>query len=106
MIVVVQEAHLVVRRHRAAHGFLGYILRIIKPVYPPVALHAGLKGTVILRVSVSETGRVTNIDVLKGAPGGLTEAAVVAVRGWRFEAATRDGAAVPGVITIPIPFEP
>jgi TonB family protein len=82
------------------------ILRIIKPVYPPVALRAGLKGTVILRVSVSETGRVTNIQVLKTVPGGLTDSAVSAVRGWRFEAATRGGVPVPGVITIPIPFEP
>jgi protein TonB len=82
------------------------ILRIIKPVYPAVALRAGLKGTVILRVSVSETGRVTDIQVLKSVPGGLTDSAVTAVRGWRFEAATRAGVAVPGVITIPIPFEP
>jgi protein TonB len=82
------------------------ILRIIKPVYPPVALRAGLKGTVILRVSVSEAGRVTDIQVLKSVPGGLTDSAVTAVRSWRFEPATRGGVAIPGVITIPIPFEP
>jgi TonB family protein len=82
------------------------ILRVIKPIYPPVALRAGLKGTVILRVSVSEAGRVTDIEVLKGVPGGLTDSAVQAVRSWRFEPAMRNGVHVPGVITIPIPFEP
>jgi len=82
------------------------ILRVIKPVYPAAALRAGLKGTVIIRVSVSDAGRVTDIEVLKSLPGGLTDAAVIAVRSWRFVPAERNDVHVPGTITIPIPFEP
>ncbi|MEP6801395.1 MAG: TonB family protein [Acidobacteriota bacterium] len=80
--------------------------RVVKPVYPQVALRAHIGGIVLLRVLVSETGLPLEIQVLRGVAGGLTESAVSAVRGWRFEPATRGGAPVRAWTTIPIPFEP
>jgi TonB family protein len=82
------------------------ILRIIKPPYPLIALKAHIGGIVILRVLVSETGAPIDIEILKGVRGGITEAAVGAVRGWTFEPARRDGVAVQAWMTIPIPFQP
>jgi periplasmic protein TonB len=82
------------------------ILSVVKPVYPPFALRARVAGVVILRVLVSETGLPLDVEVIKGVNGGLTEAAVDAVKRWKFEPGRRNGAAVRTWTTIPIPFEP
>jgi TonB family protein len=79
---------------------------IVKPAYPPAALRARIGGTVVLRVLVSETGSPIQIDVVRGVTGGLTEAATSAVRRWTFEPARRNGVAVQGWTTVPIPFQP
>ncbi|HTO86657.1 MAG TPA: TonB family protein [Thermoanaerobaculia bacterium] len=82
------------------------MLKILKPVYPPVALKARIGGLVILRVLVSETGQPLQVEVLRGAPAGLTEAAVAAVRKWTFTPARRGDTPVSAWMTVPIPFEP
>ena len=82
------------------------ILRIVRPVYPQSALRARIGGIVLLRVLVAENGVPVEIQVVKSVAGGLTESAVAAVRGWRFEPATRGGTPVRGWTTIPIPFQP
>jgi protein TonB len=82
------------------------ILTVVKPVYPPFALRARVGGVVILRVLVSETGLPLDVEVIKGVGGGLTEAAVEAVKRWKFEPGRRNGTAVRTWTTIPIPFEP
>src|SRR5262249_41720606 len=82
------------------------ISRVVKPIYPTLALRARIRGIVLLRVLVSETGAPEQIEVLKGVGGGLSEAAVTAVRKWTFEPARRNGQAVKSWTTVPIPFEP
>jgi protein TonB len=82
------------------------ILTVVKPAYPPLALRAHIGGVVILRVLVSETGVPLDVEVIQGVGGGLTEAAVAAIRRWKFEPGRRSGAAVRAWTTIPIPFEP
>ena len=82
------------------------ILRIVKPMYPPIALRAHIGGIVVLRVLVSERGEAIRVEVARPVGGGLTEAAVAAVRKWTFEPARRDGAAIQAWTTIPIPFQP
>jgi periplasmic protein TonB len=82
------------------------ILRVVKPVYPPMALRARMGGTVLLRVLVGENGAALDVQVISGAPGGLTESAVAAVRKWRFTPGQRGGAPVKSWTTVPIPFEP
>ncbi len=79
---------------------------IVKPTYPPLALHARIGGTVVLRVLVSEKGVPAEIEVVREGRAGLTEAAVKAVRKWTFEPARRDGVPVRTWIAVPIPFEP
>lgn len=60
----------------------------IEPVYPQAAVLAGLEGDVALILSIDEDGKVTNVAVEAGAPGGLSEAAVIAAGAARFRPAT------------------
>jgi TonB family protein len=82
------------------------IARIVKPSYPPIALKARIGGIVVLRVLVSEKGAPLEIQVLRSAPAGMTEAATSAVRGWTFDPARKGGVPVRTWMTVPIPFEP
>lgn len=82
------------------------IKKVVKPIYPPMALRQKIGGIVILRVLVSEAGQPLQVEVLRGVRGGLSEAAASAVRRWTFEPAVRDGVAVQAWTTIPIPFQP
>lgn len=80
------------------------VLKKVDAVYPPAAKDARIQGTVILHVLVGKTGEVEDVEVLKGLPKGLSEAAVAAVRQWRFEPATVDGKPVPARTTLTFNF--
>jgi TonB family protein len=82
------------------------IAGVIKPQYPPIARRMNVSGTVILSVLVTETGKVSQVRVLREAGGkmGLTEAASEAVKRWSFKPAMKDGVAVKTWFTVPIPF--
>ena len=80
-------------------------IQTVSPIYPPAALRARLRGIVTLDVLVSETGTPLEVRVIEGARGGLTEAAVEAVRQWRFRPGTKGGAPVRTWIALQVPFE-
>jgi len=61
------------------------------PVYPEAARRKRLQGAVVLRVDVGVDGSVRQIGVVRGLPDGLTEAAVEAVRHWKFRPAMDPG---------------
>jgi protein TonB len=82
------------------------VARVVKPAYPPIALKQRIGGIVVLRVLVTETGNPSQVEVVRGVKGGITESAVAAVRRWTFEPARKDGVAVKTWTTVPIPFEP
>ena len=60
------------------------------PEHPDVA-QGQVRGTVILKVVFTSDGRVTNIRVVQGLPGGLTEKAIEAAKKIKFIPATKDG---------------
>ena len=64
-----------------------------------------MRGLVVLRVLVSETGIPLEVEVVQGAAGGLTEAAEAAVAQWRFEPAIAAGEPVRTRTLVRIPFE-
>jgi TonB family protein len=72
------------------------------PAYPEQARKDLISGVVILETVIDSDGRVAHVDVIRGVGGGLTEAAVDAVRQWRFEPARLDGepVAVRFVLTV------
>jgi protein TonB len=59
-------------------------IRDVKPEYPQRARANGIQGNVLLQVVIDTTGKPTNIKVLQGDPI-LAEAAMDAVRQWRYE---------------------
>jgi TonB family protein len=64
----------------------------ITMVWPTTPQSAQLvHGEVMLQLVVDEIGNVTSVNVLKGLPHGLTEAAIEAVRQWKFRPARRNG---------------
>jgi protein TonB len=77
----------------------------VTPVYPEEALRAGLEGLVVLEAIVDERGRVGHdIKVVRRLGHGFDEAAVAAVRQWRFRPATRDGKPIKVRRIFPIVF--
>jgi TonB family protein len=65
------------------------------PAYPAAVRTIGIEGTVELALTVLRDGRVGWVSVLRAAPPGYFEqAALAGVRGWRFEPARENGAAV------------
>jgi len=63
----------------------------INPVYPPEAREEKVMGIVIVETVVNEEGVVDAIKVLESPDERLTEAAVEAIKQWRFEPALCDG---------------
>jgi protein TonB len=74
------------------------------PAYPEPARRAGLEGVVVLECRIGTTGAVSEVTVLRGAPLGMTEAAVDAVRTWRFEPAEVDGRDVEVLYVLTVSF--
>lgn len=65
------------------------------PAYPPVAKSQGLEGQVTVRYSVSRAGVVGDLEVVDSQPPGVfDDAALAAVRSWRYRAPVRGGQAV------------
>jgi len=54
-----------------------------EPVYPPIARAAHITGTVVLNVVISKDGKVEELNVVSG-PQMLWEAAIDAVKQWRY----------------------
>lgn len=83
----------------------GYGAIIANLVYPEIARQAGIEGTVVLSVYVSEKGFVEEIVVERGvALTGMDEAAIRAVRRVRFRPARQRDRALGVWIAIPIEF--
>ena len=74
------------------------------PVYPPEARDARVQGVVILEATISRTGEVSDVEVLRSVPL-LDEAAVAAVRQWRYEPTLVDGEPVSILMTLTINFQ-
>jgi protein TonB len=76
-----------------------------KPVYPYSARRQGRQGRVVLRVEVRPDGAagMVFVDQTSG-DASLDEAALAAVRRWRFRPARRNGAPVAANVQVPIRF--
>jgi len=75
----------------------------VKPIYPPIALAARKEGLVILEALVGEDGNVRDVRILRAAPL-FDDAAIAAVRQWRFSPTRLNGEAVPVVMTVTVGF--
>jgi len=67
------------------------VLEKPEPTYTETARMFGVEGTVVLRAVFSKNGEVTNLDVVRKLPHGLTQQAITAARAIRFAPAMKDG---------------
>lgn len=80
-------------------------VRPVKPRYPMAARRAGQGGQVLLRLFVDQEGAVREVTVVRADPPGVFEdAALEAVRKWRFSPAVAHGAVVGMWMTLPVRF--
>jgi protein TonB len=75
------------------------------PRYPAEALTGGVQGVVLLRVRVGADGRVVSAGVYRSSGvAALDEAALDAIRRWRFTPARRRGVPVAREVAVPVRF--
>jgi len=78
-----------------------------KPVYPERARNERISGRVLLQAVITPEGRVEQVETLTVVPEGFgfEEAAIEAVRQWRYEPATRGGIPVSAYFTVKVDFD-
>jgi protein TonB len=75
----------------------------VSPVYPSLARNQHVGGDVKIDALIDANGRVTSMNVLSG-PTLLHQAAMDALRQWKYQPATLDGKSIPMHLTITIQF--
>jgi TonB family protein len=75
----------------------------VEPRYPTLAIQVHLQGTVHLHAIISRDGRITSLEVVGGHPL-LVQAALDAVRQWRYRPTMLDGEPVEVETTISVEF--
>jgi protein TonB len=75
----------------------------VQPIYPALAKQARIQGTVRLQAVIAKDGSVVELQVLSGHPL-LVQAALDAVRQWRYQPTLLNGEPVEVVTTIDVVF--
>jgi TonB family protein len=70
-------------------------LEVPDPEYPWTAQRRGIQGTIVLAIAINKNGGIDNVKVVRRLDPDLDQAAVDAVKRWRFAPAEKDGEAVP-----------
>ncbi len=78
-------------------------IRSQAPVYPPIAAAARVQGTVVIEAIIGITGEVEQARVVTSVLL-LDEAALAAVREWRFTPTLLNGVPVPVIMTVRVEF--
>jgi TonB family protein len=81
----------------------GLLIKRVPPLYPTLALQMRVAGTVELQATISKDGGTANVQVLKGDPL-LRQAAVNAVRQWKYKPYLLDGQQVEIVTEVTVNF--
>ena len=81
------------RLPRPSSMMQGYLVHRVEPPYPQLARAARIQGQVRLQAIISRDGRIENLQVLSGHPM-LVQAALDAVRQWRYRPYMLNGDAV------------
>jgi TonB family protein len=78
-------------------------IQFVEPVYPEVARSARIQGVIILELVIGTDGAISNARVLRSIPL-LDQAALDAVRQWRYEPTLLNGAPTPVIMTATVNF--
>jgi len=69
---------------------IGQLTKMVEPIYPPDARQARVEGTVKLHVMVGADGAIQSLEPVSG-PESLAQAAMTAVREWRYSPTLLNG---------------
>ncbi len=79
------------------------LIRMVQPQYPPIAKAARIQGDVVLHAFISKDGVIEQLRYISGPPL-LVQAAMDAVRQWRYRPTTLNGEPVEVETTITVHF--
>jgi TonB family protein len=79
------------------------LIKAVTPKYPAEALRLGIEGTVIVEATTDLEGRVESIKILKPMPP-LDQAAVKAIKKWRYDPYMINGRPRRVVFTVTVGF--
>jgi general secretion pathway protein A len=92
-----------VLRERGGEFRQAKLLSSVSVAYPPVAQQTHTEGDVVIHAVVDEKGKVRDMQVVSG-PLLLRQAALDALRQWRYEPATLDGRPLSIAVEVTISF--
>lgn len=72
----------------------------VTPVFPQMAILAGMGGEVLVKVRLRADGEVCDVEVMESCHPVMDREAVKAARNSRFKPASRNGHAVPGAMEL------
>ena len=78
-------------------------VKFVAPEYPAEAQAKGLRGIVILELTIDTKGQVARVEVTRSVPP-FDEAAAAAVKQWEYEVTKVEGKPVSVRLTVPITF--
>jgi len=82
----------------------GFLVYKSIPNYPVIAKTAGIQGTVVLEATISRTGTIEGLRVISGPPM-LRQAAMDAVKSWRYKSYLLNGQPVEVETTVNVIFK-
>lgn len=82
----------------------GLLLQKTIPHYPPIAVASRTQGTVMLQATISRNGTIENLHVMSG-PTMLQQAAMDAVKSWRYRPYLLNGEPVEVETTVNVVFK-
>jgi protein TonB len=90
-------------QHVSSGVMQGMLIYKVVPAYPAVAQAIRASGTVVLQATISRTGAIENLRVVEG-PAMLRQAAVDAVKQWRYRPYMLNGQPVEVETTVDVQF--
>jgi len=81
----------------------GLLVHKVTPQYPPLAKQARIQGVVVLQALIGKDGSIQNLHVVSGHPM-LTNAALEAVKEWKYKPYFLNGEPVEVETTINVNF--
>ena len=81
----------------------GLLIQKTAPPYPIIAREAHIQGTVVLQATISRSGAIENLRAVAG-PAMLQQAALDAVKNWRYRPYLLDGLPVEVETTVNVVF--
>lgn len=79
-------------------------VRMVPPVYPYEMKREGINGVVSVTFEVDEQGNVQDPAVQKSTNSKFDQAALDAIKKWKFKPGRRDGVPVKMKVAIPLQF--